>query len=318
MSTTFQDLRNALAIISGQNDYTGFTPADGALADQVINEVYLSAYLPDENKGWPRFGRQRLGFQFRDQQSATINFTKGATLFTGWMPPDPDNMVGSMIMVGRRFYTYAGKDANGDLNVVEPWEEETGPYGATIYHSSYPLGMSAVQFCETPEVMGWGPLSPMSGRESDILYRSNFMDGFRPLPGEGWQRSTTRLFGGSTYDTGQPVFYLIDEDILTPNGDGGIRLNLRPLPEQLTTVSAVVQFVPTPLVNQTDVPRMPADLVARIIIPMIRGRWSMTYKKYTGNNARELVMLSDRAESQLASMRIRQKRRGIRTDISHT
>ena len=314
---TFSDLQDSLAYISGQKDRTGFTAPDLALCKQVINEAYLNCYLPDETKAWPRFARRGWGIQFQAQQSLTLTFTAGSTTFTGWTPPTPDVFVGSKIKVGTAFYTYAGKDSTTATKIVEPWDQASGSYGAVLYHGSYPLDASVLQFCEAPEIQGWGVLSPIAGRETDILYRSNFFDGFRPLPGDGYQRATARLFGGSTFDTGQPLFYMVSEPQLLDNGDARLRLELRPMPEQVTNVLFEAQYAPASLSADNDTLRLPGDLVAQILLPILRGRWAMTFKKYTGNNGQALAALAARAESQLNNMRVRQKRRGLRCDVAH-
>jgi hypothetical protein len=312
----FSDLQLSLARLSGLNAFASLAPGDQALASQCINEVYTEIFIPPDTNARPRFARKTLGFQYRAPVVVTLGLTQGSTVFTGYTPPAGSE--GSKIQLGDKFYGYAGQASDLTYNLVEPYNEPSGTYTGTFYHSSYSFDASIIELLEAPEVIGWGPLSPMSGRETDILYRSNYFDGFRPLPGYGYQRATSQVFGGQTYDTGQPLFYFINGETYIDTAPMVIRMEVRPLPNQITTGNVSVFRAPPLLVNATDHPLLPADLCNRILLPMLRGRWVMTYKKYSGENKKEIIALAEIAKAQLRSLSNNQRRRPVTCQTAHT
>jgi len=69
---------------------------------------------------------------------------------------------GSKFQLGQKFFGYAGMDASNVYHLIEPWDGVTGQASAVFYHSSYSFDASMIELLEAPEVLGWGPLSPMS------------------------------------------------------------------------------------------------------------------------------------------------------------
>lgn len=312
----FADLQLSLARLSGHASVTVMPPGDLALAQQCINEAYTEVFIPQETTARPRFARKTLGFQFSAPVTVTLGLTLGSTAITGFT--FPAGTEGSKLQLGDKFFGYAGQDSGNVYRLIEPWDQPTGSYTGTFFHSSYTFDASIIELLEAPEVLGWGPLSPMSGRETDILYRSNYFDGFRPLPGYGYQRATSMVFGGQTYDSGQPMFYFINGETYLDTAAMVLRMEVRPLPGMVVTGNVSVFMAPPVLSADSDKPRLPADLVNCVLLPIIRGRWAMTYKKYSGENIKELAMMAESAKAQLRSLSNNQRRRPITCMTSHT
>jgi hypothetical protein len=312
----FSDLQLSLARLSGHASVSAFPPGDLALAQQCINEAYTQIFIPEDDTPRPRFAKKTFGFQYQAPVNVTLGLIQGSTAFTGYTPAAGTE--GSKFQLGQKFFGYAGMDASNVYHLIEPWDGVTGQASAVFYHSSYSFDASMIELLEAPEVLGWGPLSPMSGRETDILYRSNYFDGFRPLPGYGYQRATSMVFGGQTYDSGQPMFYFINGETYIDTAPMVIRMEVRPLPGQITTGNVSCFFAPPVLSADADHPRLPADMANRIFLPILRARWAMTYKKYSGNNIKELVALGESAKKQLKGLSNNQRRRPITCMTSHT
>jgi len=105
------------------------------------------------------------------------------------------------------------------------------------------------------------------------------------------------VFGGQTYDSGQPMFYFINGETYIDTAPMVIRMEVRPLPGQITTGNVSCFFAPPVLSADADHPRLPADMANRIFLPILRARWAMTYKKYSGNNIKNSWLLAKAREA---------------------
>lgn len=271
---------------------------DETLCESVINEAYLGCYAPVDDRR-PRWARRPMSASFRAPVTATLTLTQGSKAVTGYA--FNADMVGSIVNIGTRFFTYAGLNGAA-YELLEAWPDATGAQSATIYHSSYTLDASTIEFLREPELQGVGPLSAMPGREVEALYRADWRGDFEPAPGAGYWPASGMLPRGSVYQTGTPIFYRVDCGSYQPDQVIRNYLKLLPLPGAAGIVTFEANVVPAVMTADTDVVRMPADVVQTVFMPIVRGRWAQTYKKYTGLNKADLIKLATDAQTILSTM----------------
>lgn len=195
-----------------------------------------------------------------------------------------------------------------DYYLVEPYNEATGTQAATLHHCSQPLPDDVSDVVGGVEWMGRGFLQPMTDRETDIGYRSITRPDYYPDYGAGFWGNYSRGVRGTAYPAGDLLFYYVETDALMEGAEVLRRMVIVPLPAEAAVISFRANIVPAELVNDTDRPRIVADLVTRCLLPIARDIWGTTYKKYTGNNQQALVRQADKAREILGSMAKPQKR----------
>lgn len=291
----FADLQLNLARLSGF-DTAAELARDLYLAKQCINEVYLECYAPNDDGVRPPWAVLSKGIQFAAPVTTTIGVTQGSTTFTGYSPSA--TKIGSIVQIGSNFYTYAGS-TGGSQKFVEPVLESTGSLSATFFHNSYPLDASIVQVLKAPELIGVGPLSPFLDRHEMLAYRACFRGDFVPEAGGGYDPSPSWSWSGTTYNSGQPEFYLATGATLLTDAAYACRFVVYPLPDRLCDVFLQAHYLPTSLDADADVPRMPAAKVIEILLPLVREKWALEYHRYTGENIDRLVNAANRARRHL-------------------
>lgn len=195
-----------------------------------------------------------------------------------------------------------------DYYLVEPFNETTGSYTATLHHVSQPLPADVAEVVGGVEWMGHGFLSPMTDRETDVGYRSATMGDYRPDYGAGFYGLYSRGLRGTAFPQGDLLFYYVETDALTEGATVLRRMNIVPIPREAAVVSFRANVVPVELSADADRPKIVADLVTRCLLPIAREIWGITYKKYTGDNQDALIRQADKAREILTGMAKPQKR----------
>lgn len=299
----FLDLQTNLAALAGRPSAADLDE-DLPLCKQVLNEALLECYRPVDNRA-PEWARKRITLQFAAPATITLGVTQGSRIVTGYA--FPDSCVGSVVAIGSRFYTYAGKDGSNYM-LVEPALEVTASYSATLHHNSQPLDVLIAEVLGAPDRMGFGPLSPMTDLETELKYRSNIAGDFQPTPGAGYYGVQQATYGGSAYPLGDPLYYRIESEQLLDSAAITHRFITLPLSYVAFNVSFRAQVFPKAMSADADVPLLLGNLVKTVLLPIAREKWGVIYKKYTGLNQQFLIREGDKAREILAQARCAQSR----------
>jgi hypothetical protein len=303
-SGDFLYLQNNLAILAGRSSAAELDE-DVELCKQCINEALLEVYRPVDGR-YPEWARRTVVLNYRTPLAISIGVTNGSRVVTGYA--FPSDCVGSLVQVGAAFYRYAGRASNGNYYLVEPFNESTGTYAATLHHVSQPLPADVAEVVGGVEWMGRGLLAPMTDRETDVGYRSVALPDYHPDYGAGFWGTYSRGVRGTAYPQGDLLFYYVETDALLDGADVLRRMCIVPMPREAANVSFRANIVPVELVNSDDKPKIVADLVTRCLLPIAREIWGITYKKYTGDNQQALIRQADKARAILTGMAKPQKR----------
>jgi len=157
-----------------------------------------------------------------------------------------------------------------------------------------------------PELIGEGPLSPMTGPEAEIKARSLFSWDFRAPSGRGLNFPN---FKDNEPEKGRPVWYYIDNRNHGTDTKVIPRFYLYPIPEKAYTVELYANVVPLELSADTDEPRIPSDLVWDILYPIAQGKL-LADPRYNGDNKEFIARMSDEARKRLRTLVSPQKHKG--------
>lgn len=306
-SGDFLDLQTNLAILAGRATAAELDE-DLALCKQCINEALLEVYRPLDDEGspiTPEWARRTVTLRYRGPAAITVGVTQGSRVITGYA--FDDDSIGSLVQIGSRFYRYAGQAANDDYTLVEPFNEATGTYSATLHHCSQPLPADVAEVVGGVEWMGRGFLQPMTDRETDVGYRSITRPDYYPDYGAGFWGNYARGVRGTAFPAGDLLFYYVESDALMEGADVLRRMVIVPLPVEAAVISFRANIVPVELSADADRPKIVADLVTRCLLPIAREAWGITYKKYTGDNRDALIRQADKARGILRGMAKPQK-----------
>lgn len=203
-----------------------------------------------------------------------------------------------------------------EYEFVEPIQEATGDYSATFYHNSYVLPVADIELQGGPLVINWGLLRPMNDRIEAAKWRQiTYGDFWGPMPFGAGLMTSINWPGGVSAPTGTPIWYYIDNSTLNAAGAIACRMVIWPIPLQLTTVQYQGWVMPTELSLDADLPILPANLTTRVLLPLARERWAMTYKKYTGQNQDYLMREADKARATLNLTSQGQRDRPVRVPL---
>jgi len=157
-----------------------------------------------------------------------------------------------------------------------------------------------------PELVGEGPLSPMTGPEAEIRARAIFSWDFRAPSGRGLNFPQ---YKDNEAEIARPVWYYLD------NRDKGSdekvipRFYLYPIPDKAYTVELYANIVPSSLINDADKPRIPSDLVWDIMFPMAQAKL-LSDPRYNGDNRELLLRMAEEARKRLRTLVTPQKHKG--------
>jgi hypothetical protein len=302
-SGDFLDLQTNLAILAGRATAAELDE-DLALCKQCINEALLEVYRPVDGR-YPEWARRTVALNYRAPLAINVGVTNGSRIVTGYA--FPADCVGSLVQIGAAFYRYAGASSTVHY-LVEPFNESTGTYAATLHHVSQPLPADVAEVVGGVEWMGRGLLAAMTDRETDVGYRSVALPDYYPDYGAGFWGTYSPGVRGTAYPQGDLLFYYVETDALLDGAEVLRRMNIVPMPREAANVSFRANIVPVELSADTDRPKVVADLVTRCLLPIAREIWGITYKKYTGDNRDALIRQADKARAILTGMAKPQKR----------
>lgn len=317
-SGDFSDCQLQLAYLSGFTAITQMGANDQALIQQCINEAVLDCYFPQSENPLkvvrPRWALQTFGVQLGSPITLNIGTTLGSTAIT--FPQGtalPLVNVGSTLQIGENFYRWAGQDSTNAYRLTAPSMEVTGTLAATLWCNSYLLNASWLEVDADPFVLGWGCLKPMNGIAEDYKWRQiSYGDFWWPTPQGAGLITNINWPGGVSNPVGDPLFYYIDNSPLIAGNPIQCRFVVQPMPTQPRSIEFKAWAVPPILVNSSDRPVLPGDLVTRCLFPLMRERWALVYKKYTGNNVPGLIETATRARAILNAISNGQRARPVR------
>jgi len=157
-----------------------------------------------------------------------------------------------------------------------------------------------------PELIGEGPLSPMTGPEAEIKARSLFSWDFRAPSGRGLNFPN---FKDNEPEKGRPGWYYSYNRNHGTDTKVMPRFYLYPIPEKAYTVELYANVVPLELSADTDEPRIPSDLVWDILYPIAQGKL-LADPRYNGDNKEFIARMSDEARKRLRTLVSPQKHKG--------
>jgi hypothetical protein len=167
------------------------------------------------------------------------------------------------------------------------------------------LGVDVIDVDKIPELVGEGPLSPMSGPEDEIRQRSHFAWDFKAPSGRGLNFPK---FKDPGVDKGRPIWYYVDT---TDDSDAKVepRLFLYPVPDKAYQVRLRANVMPSELTDDAHEPRLPADAVWDILFPISQEKM-LSDPRYNGANREQLITAANAARKRLASLATAQKHKG--------
>jgi hypothetical protein len=157
-----------------------------------------------------------------------------------------------------------------------------------------------------PELVGEGPLSPMTGPEAEIRIRSIFAMDFVAPSGRGLNFPH---YKDNEPEIDRPIWYYLDNRDQGSDGKVIPRLYLYPVPDKAYTVELYANVVPTPLDLDTDEPRIPSDLVWDIMFPIAQAKL-LSDPRYNGDNKEFILRMAEEARKRLRLLVSPQKHKG--------
>lgn len=172
--------------------------------------------------------------------------------------------------------------------------------------ASADLGTDVIDVDKIPELVGHGPLSPMSGPEDEIRIRSHYSSDFKA---PGYKGRGFPNLNSTVAEVSRPIWYYVDTTDAGTDTKVTPRLFLYPIPDGAYTVTLRANVMPKELSSDTDEPRLPGDVVWDIMFPLSQEKM-LADPRYNGSNKELLVVAARDARKRLASMASAQKHKG--------
>jgi hypothetical protein len=303
---SFLDLQTKLAAMLGAEEVSELPASDQSLVKDCINTALRVCYSDIDGRR-AKWTERELGVRFPEPRQVSLNLVEGSANFTTGDAISGD-FAGSMVKVGNAFHTLASP-----TSFVEPHTGPTGLTVCTLYHSSVALPLPVTAVGAAPELQGVGPLSPFSGRTEERSYRAGWGGDFTAIP-PSFLGAHAPSFGpnGSTYTTGRPIFYLVDQSAFTASGEPRVRLNVYPLPDQGYSVRYTANVAPPEMAQDTDTPPLPHDCSVDILLPIARAELVSISRRYNGPDRQLIMQKGEEARTRLRNFTHPQKRRNVR------
>jgi hypothetical protein len=168
------------------------------------------------------------------------------------------------------------------------------------------MSTEVISVDKIPELIGEGPLSPMTGPEAEIRARSLFSWDFRSPSGRGLNFPH---YKDNEPERGRPIWYYVDNRNMGSDNKVIPRLYLYPVPDKAYSVEIFANIVPTEMSADTDEPRMPADLVWDIMHPIAQGKL-LSDPRYNGDNKEIIGRAAEEAKKKLRNLITPQRHKG--------
>lgn len=320
VSPTLRNLKDQLATLYGADGVDDLSPIDQQRVGIYINQAYRECYAPIDG-GRPEWSIANYGFELPAKKETIATCTDGFNVITLDDPVDP-KYVGSYIEIEKEFYVIAEIE-NDDIKTLIPWSNGTGQKPATIYHSSYQLDREVIDVCDSPEIVGWGKLSAMHGKEQEIEMRASYAADFMPYPSQHYGNVPSIASRGRDFHVDRPLWYYVDssdlqvysEQIDTTDLDKKALRNrfcVYPLPDTKQPIRMRANILPLELTHDDDVARLPGNIVWDILFPLASATLALSDPRYSGDNKEIVFKLAENARNRLKSFGSSQKKRPIR------
>jgi hypothetical protein len=306
---TVAQIKTSLIGLWGYETWGELSTQDQAEVEGYINGALFDCYAP-VNGTRPNYGEQYWSEIIKTPVPATLGLTQNSNVVTGFV--FEDKYAGSFVKIGERLYRYGKKvvgESTTTYHLVQPWQDATGSYGATVYYNAVELpGLMLETATQYPEILGLGALTPLPDPDQELMMRSTSIIDFRSVDGDlaskpfGGNRLQFNLF--SLLLTGEPWFYYIDSASVSQSFGVTNRLHVYPLADRSYTVSLRGQFLPTgDLPSDNTVLPMPFNSVDNILLPIAREKLVMNSagRRFSGN-VQLIMAAAENARKQLRSL----------------
>ena len=320
VSPTLRNLKDQLATLYGADGVDDLSPIDQQRVGIYINQAYRECYSPVDG-GRPEWAVANYGFELPGKLETTATCTRGSNVITLIDAVDP-KYVGSYIEIAKEYYVISEIE-NNDIKILTPWAKDTGDMQACVYHSAFSLDREVIDVCSSPEIVGWGRLSPMQGKEQEIEMRASYAADFMPYPSQHYGNVPTIAQRGKDFHVDRPLWYYIDSSDLQVYGeDADIsdvskkavrnRFCVYPLPPQSNPIRLRANILPLELTNDDDVARLPGNVVWDVLFPIASATLALSDPRYSGDNKETVFKMAENARARLRSLGSSQKKKPIR------
>lgn len=297
----------------GFPDYATAKPEQSRLAKDVVRAVY-EAFQPADGSRMT-FAERSFGLSLPAAVTVNLSVTKGVAAFTHTGNIPDSKYRGSYVLINDYFYTFAEKTDATNGAFVEPFEGETGTVSAKFFHNSVALDSTVYSVMGSPEMLGYGKLTALTGKKQEIRFSSLVYNDYWPLDGTFYYNTLAVQRGtNNSFLMGVPAFYFIDDTMM--GSVFGRRMSFHPLPTEAHTVRLRAQVAPTiPASGELPFPG-PSEL-AEVVLPPILEKIVSASKRYSGKNQRELAEEYMKALAHLKRFAKPQKERHSRIRKRH-
>ena len=320
VAPTLGQLKNQLATLYGADSIQDLSPIDSQRVGIYANQAYRECYTPADGLR-PDWAVANYGFVLPASIKTDATYVQNSDSMTLTDVVDP-KYVGSYIDIGGEFYTIAEVSGN-NIKTLIPWIEASGQSPATIYHNSFELDREVIDVCDPPEVVGWGVLSPMHGKEQEISMRASYATDFLPFGAQHYGNVPSITNRGRDYHIDQPLWYFIDSSDLQVYSENSDTTNLSkkalrnrfcvyPLPEKAQAIRLRANILPLELTDDDDVVRLPGNMAWDILFPIASAKLALSDPRYNGDNREALLRLAEEAKIRMRSMSSSQKKKPMR------
>ena len=321
VSPTFLNLKNQLSTLLGAGEAADLQDIDNQRIGIYINQAYRECYSPLDGYR-PSWATHLLGLSIPAPTELQLDLTKDSKSVTSDVAVN-SKYAGSFIKIGADFYVLASTNDSTALTLVTPWTSASANNeSATLYHSAHELDREVIDVEAAPELVGYGPMSPINSPEAAVRLRGNFSTDF--LPAKLYGNVPSMTFTKTEIDTDKtPLFYYIDNSMLNPPDSVGDlqdedymavrpRFNIFPLPSAAISIRAKANIMPLELTNSADVARLPGNVVWDILFPIACAKLALSDPRYNGGNTEAILRTAEEARKRLSSLARPQKQKTIR------
>ena len=320
VNPTFLNLKNQLATMFGAEQVSDLQTIDQERVGIYVNQAYRECYAPLDGYR-PSWASVNVGVNVPAPTSLTLTMSNGSQSATS-STSVYSKYAGSFIEIGDDFYVLAATNDSTTLTLLTPWTGASGSVSATIYYSSHELDREVIDVETSPELIGYGPMSPINSPEAASRLRGNFSTDF--LPSKLYGNVPSMTFHKSEIDKEEtPLFYYIDNSFLnSPSTTGNLqsedfmavrpRFNIFPLPSAAIQIRLKANIMPHELTNDADIARLPGNVVWDILFPMAMAKLALTDPRYNGGNTEAILRSAEEARKRLTTLARPQKQKTLR------
>jgi hypothetical protein len=172
------------------------------------------------------------------------------------------------------------------------------------------LGSEVIDVQKQPELVGEGPLSPLTSDNDTLKIRSSWSGDFFP---RNVQRNFVYSISSKEPEIGKPIWYYIDQSDDGDDLEVIPKMYLYPIPDKEYTVNFTANVLPNDLVSG-DKPRLPANIGWDVLLPLAQYKL-LADPRYNGDNRELILMQAKEARRKLRSFSSVQKHKQTRIVI---